>query len=123
MATSMIDCSVLRGHFLTRREAAIQAGMTGEKIQTLEGVIRIEGRYGSEEAYPALQFGNGGGFVPGLRDVVVQLAASLSGAALAGWVMAPQPALGGACVIDWLSAGKPHQAVEQLLHGTVAAAA
>ena len=115
MAKSFIEHRVVHGHFLTRKEAAVAAGMPADKLQTLPGVIRIEGRYDAEEAYPAVQFLPQGGFVPGIREVVVVLEDHLSPMSITGWISAGRSALGGMSVVAWLGAGRPAARVEQLL--------
>lgn len=124
MVQSMIDHKVVHGHFLTRRNAAIAAGMTARKLRTLPGVIRIEGRYDAEEAYPAVQFMPEGGFVPGIRDVVAVLDGSMSSIAVTAWVGAHQPRLGGMSVVAWLASGRSLERVMEVAsHAAVPAVA
>ncbi len=114
-----IDCSVLRGHFLTASEAAAQVGMTPRELEMLPGVVQIAGPAGTEAAYPDFQFNHHGGFVPGLRDVVASLDESIDGATLCGLLVAPQPHFGGASVLDWLSSGNSSAAVVDFVHSVV----
>ncbi len=114
-----IDCTVLRGHFLTRGEAAAYAGVSAWELRSLDGVVRIDGPYGNEEAYPDFQFAGDGGFVPGLRDVVTRLEGYLPGPTLAGYLIAPQPDLGGASVVEWLSSGNSTEAVINVVQSAV----
>ena len=114
-----IDCSVLRGHFLTASEAADQVGMSPRELKALPGVVQIAGPHGSDPAYPDFQFTHDGGFVPGLRDVVAEFDDEIDGATLCGLLVAPQPAFGGYSVLDWLSSGNSSAAVVQLVHSVV----
>lgn len=114
-----IDCSVLKGHFLTGSEAAAQVGMSASELETLPGVVQIAGPRGSEPAYPDFQFTHDGHFVPGLRDVVASLDESLDGPTLCGLLVAPQPQFGGSSVLDWLSSGNSSAAVVQFVNQVV----
>ena len=114
-----IDCSVLRGHFLTATEAAAQVGMTPRELESLPGVVQIAGPRGTEAAYPDFQFTHDGHFVPGLRDVVASLDETIDGPTLCGLLVAPQPNFGGASVLDWLSSGNSSASVVELVHSVV----
>jgi len=114
-----IDCSVLRGHFLTASEAAEQVGMSAGELVSLPGVVQISGPRGTEAAYPDFQFTNDGHFVAGLREVVTSLDESIDGVTLCGLLVAPQPRLGGVSVLDWLSSGNSSAAVIDIVRSVV----
>jgi hypothetical protein len=114
-----IDCSVLRGHFLTVTEAAAQVGMTARELESLPGVLQIPGHFRDDAAYPAFQFTPDGHFVPGIRDVVADLDETIDGPTLCGLFVAPQPGLGGVSVLDWLSSGNSSASVVELIHSVV----
>ena len=107
-----VDCSVQRGHFLTRAEAAQQVGMPAPELVGESGAVRISGPYGVEEVYPDWQFGPQGGFVEGLPEVVAELAGYVPGTRMAGFLLAPQPELGGSSVIEWLATHTSGEALE-----------
>ncbi len=105
-ATDSVDVRVLRGHYLTRSEAARRAGLTAAELSTLDGLVRIDGPFPScEEAYPDFQFARGGGIVPGLRDVVNAVEGSLDCLSLAAFLTAAHPHLGGASIVEELCTG------------------
>ncbi|MDJ0961399.1 MAG: hypothetical protein QNJ88_12135 [Acidimicrobiia bacterium] len=114
-----IDCSVLKGHFLTASEAAAQVGLSPSELEMLPGVVQIAGPKGTEAAYPDFQFNHHGGFVPGLREVVSSLDDSIDGPTLCGLLVAPQPEFGGSSVLDWLSSGNSSAAVISFVHSVV----
>ena len=114
-----IDCSVLKGHFLTASEAAAQVGLSTMELEMLPGVVQIPGPHGTEAAYPDFQFNHHGGFVPGLREVVSSLDESIDGPTLCGLLVAPQPKFGGSSVLDWLSSGNSSAAVIDFVHSVV----
>lgn len=61
--------------------------------------------------YPAFQFGESGGVVEGISEVVkLAESVSLSLWAMASWLASPEPELDGDRPIDWLRAGG-HEAV------------
>lgn len=101
---SAVDCCELRGHFLTCDQAAHHAGVSPAELRSEPGAVRIDGVVGREEVYPDWQFDPAGGFVHGLQDVVSQLRARLSGNALASYLTAPLPELGGSSLVDWVAA-------------------
>lgn len=115
-----IDCTVLKGHFLTVSEAAHQVGLSPRELETLPGVVQIPGPHGAEAAYPDFQFDHHGGFVSGLREVVSSLEESIDGTTLCGLLVTPQPHLGGASVLDWLSSGNSSAAVVDFVRSVVA---
>ena len=101
-----VDTTVLRGHYLTRAEAATRAGVSASELTRLDGLVRIDGPLAScEEAYPDFQFATAGGFLPGLRAVVTAVEDSLDSLNLAGFLTAAHPDFGGSSIVDELSSG------------------
>ena len=114
-----IDCSVLRGHFLTVTEAAAEVGMSAVELESLPGVLQIPGQFRDDAAYPDFQFTHDGNFVPGIRDVVADLDETIDGPTLCGLFVTPQPGLGGVSALDWLSSGNSSAAVVELIHSVI----
>lgn len=121
--TMNMDCSTLRGHYLTPAEAASRAGVPVRELTAMDGAVTISGPYGAEDVYPEFQFAPNGGFVPGLVEVVDRFDGALSSHYLAGWLLAPQPALHGTSVVDYLESGGVLSRVLTLVDATVAQAA
>jgi hypothetical protein len=107
-----VETRVLRGHYLTRSEAAERAGLSAAELSRVEGLVRITGALPTcEEAYPAFQFVRGGGIVPGLREVVTAVEESFDCLSLAAYLTASHPHFGGASIVDELCAGCEADAV------------
>ena len=104
--TGTVDTRVLRGHYLTRSEAAARAGVSPAELSRYDGLVRIDGPFPAcEEAYPDFQFAREGGIVPGLRDLVSAVEGSLDCLSLAAFLTAAHPDLGGASIVEELCTG------------------
>ena len=115
-AFGRVETRVLRGHYLTRSEAAERVGVSSREIRRLDGLVRIEGSLpGCEEAYPDFQFARDGGIVPGLQRVVEEVKGSLDCLSLAAFLTASNPYFGGASIVDELCAGCGADAVIEAL--------
>ena len=114
-----VDTSTLSGHFLGPLDAARAAGVSPADLAAMRGVIVIAARDGSRPTYPSFQFVPEGGFIPGLREAVALIGDAIQGPTLAGWVLAPQPKLGGASIVAWLKEGRSATAVEDLIASTL----
>lgn len=111
-----VETRVLRGHYLTRSEAAERAGVSMTELSRAPGLVRIDGPLPTcEEAYPAFQFARDGGIVPGLPTVVRAVEDSFDDLSLAGFLTAAHPGLGGASIVDEMCAGYEAAAVLQML--------
>ena len=111
-----VETRILRGHYLTRDEAAHRAGVSTREIQELAGLVRIPGPFAAcEEAYPDFQFARTGGILPGLREVVCAVDDSVDCLSLAAFLTASHPHLGGASIVEELCSGHAADAVIETL--------
>ncbi|MGD2052248.1 MAG: hypothetical protein PVI35_07215 [Acidimicrobiia bacterium] len=103
---------VLTGHFWTRGEAARRAVMSTHELQIHPGLIRLGGTW-LEEVYCAFQFDE-----HGVRDdiasVVEILARRLDPAAVADWIVRPNPDLATLSPLNWLNGGRSPEAVRKV---------
>ncbi len=104
----MSDFILLRGPFLTRREAAART------VDGLDGVLALGGAYAVEEVYPAFQFTPEGYPLPGLGAVREALGEGFDPWETAAWLSEPHPGLGGRTPADWLREGGPVAPVVEL---------
>lgn len=94
---------ILVGHFLTRHDAAVRAGIPEEEVVQRPDLLRIGGTY-LQEVYFEFQF-NGHGIRRDLGTVVEQLRWSFDDEVVADWLARPNETLGQMTPLGWVAAG------------------
>jgi len=106
---------ILHGPFLTRREAALRAGMSPAELRFHPGLLRLGGRIVLQEAYAGFQFD-----VHGIRDdlaaVVEVFGAGADPWEVCDWITRPNTALGGKSPLTFLDEGGGLQRVIGAAH-------
>ena len=106
---------ILHGPFLTRREAALRAGMSPAELQSHPGLLRLAGRIVLQEAYAGFQFDE-----HGIRDDLAAVVEVFGTAAdpweVCDWITRPNAALGGKPPLTFLDEGGGLQRVIGAAH-------
>ena len=94
---------ILVGHFLTRHDAAVRAGVSDDEVTQRPDLLRIGGRY-LEEVYFAFQF-NGHGIRRDLGSVIAHLRKRYDDETVADWLARPNDTLGRMTPLGWIASG------------------
>ncbi|HZJ47937.1 MAG TPA: hypothetical protein VFD97_02740 [Acidimicrobiia bacterium] len=105
MRSSEIPAEIVStGHFLTRAQAANAAHVSGHVMATMNGMLRLGGRYAIQECYPAFMFRDKD-HLEAFRDVVGRFNGDDSWLVL-GWLNQGRSELGGRSPAAWIDEGR-----------------
>ena len=94
---------ILVGHFLTRHDAAVRAGIGDDEVVQRPDLLRIGGRH-LEEVYFAFQFTDHG-IRRDLGTVVQTLRRRFDDETVADWLARPNETLGRMTPLAWVASG------------------